>query len=141
MRPPGPLGTHGTGWEKWVAQYDMYMRATEKDTKSGAVQVATLLTLLGEDALEAYNTSKFDKEAHKNDITIVKTKFTGYYQPRRNTTYERYNFLKRRQAMGEPFDAFLQGLLTKIRTCQYHPEEKDNMVRDQIVMGLHQDTV
>lgn len=141
LKAPGPLSAHGAGWETWVSQYDFYMRATEKDKKSGPIQVATLLTLLGPDGMEVFRSLRFDRDEDKDDIGIVKTKLGAHYMPRKNETFERYQFLKRRQATGEPFEAFLASLMNLISSCGYHPDEKDKIVRDQIVMGVHQDTV
>ena len=45
----GSLGSEvGNSWQKWIEQCDFYMKAMEKDSD---VQVATLLTLLGAEAI------------------------------------------------------------------------------------------
>ena len=52
LKPPGHLSSFAGGWEKWLMQYDFYMKATEKDKKPKEVQVTTLLTLLGPEGIE-----------------------------------------------------------------------------------------
>ena len=55
MKPPcnfNPTGSEvANSWQKWVEQYDFYMKAMEKDMKY-EVQFAILLKLLGAEAME-----------------------------------------------------------------------------------------
>ena len=43
-------------WRRWRQQYELYMTATEKDSKSEKLQCATFLALAGEAAIEVFNT-------------------------------------------------------------------------------------
>lgn len=149
LRPPGPfsVGDAGTDtcpsqrWERWLEQYNFYMKATEKDKKSKAVQVATLLTLLGEQGMDIFRSFEFENNEEKDDIVKVKKKFTDYYTPRQNVIYERYKFLKRRQEPGETFDCFHTAIMKLASTCAYDAAEKNNILRDQIVIGISSDSV
>ena len=38
--------------------------------------------------------------------------------------------------VGEPFDTFATDLRNLISTCEYHVDERDNLLRDQIVLGV-----
>lgn len=62
MPPPAPLEIHDSNaaekWKKFSLAWKNYALATELNKKSEAVQVATLLTLIGEDAREVYSTFK-----------------------------------------------------------------------------------
>ena len=138
LTPPPPFAAHDSGadWEKWLGQFNCYMTATEKDKKDEKIQIATLLTLLGSEALDAYRNFKFDPATDKEKIKVVKEKFTTLYAPRRNTTYERYRFMTTRQSEGELFDTFLASLMARRRTCRYDASEADNITRDQIVIGI-----
>ena len=49
------------------------------------IQVAVLLTCLGDEGLEIYNNFSFDNDGDNNKIGIVLTKFKEYCQPRKNT--------------------------------------------------------
>ena len=49
--------------------------------------------------------------------------------------------MKRIQKVGEPFDTFVTDLRNLIRTCEYHVDERDNLLRDQIVLGISSDSV
>ena len=50
MKPPcnfTPIDLEvANSWQKWVEQYDFYMKAKEKDMKDSDVQVAILLTVV-----------------------------------------------------------------------------------------------
>ena len=145
MRPPGAMSLTGdlaSGWVRWIERFQIYMLATEKTTNPGAVQVAMLLTLMGPEAIDIYRTFEWANALDKDDIDEVKAKFAAYLGPRRNVTlYERYKFMKRLQKVGENFDTFVTDLRNIIRTCEYHVDERDNLLRDQIVLGISSDCV
>jgi hypothetical protein len=146
LRPPPPFRQTGADadshsqWDRWVEQYEFYMKATEKDKKSKAIQVATLVTLLGEEGFEIYRSFEWESDTDKDDIAKVKTKFKEYYTPRTNVIYERYKFLKRKQEKGESFDSFLTALMNLSANCNY-AAERHNIVRDQLVIGIESDSV
>ena len=56
-------------------------------------------------------------------------------------TYKRYKFLQRNQELGETFEAFLTDLKNLISSCKYHADERDNILRDQIVMNINHQTL
>ena len=144
MRPPGAMSLTGDlaiGWVRWIERWQFYMLATEKTQKPGPVQVAMLLTLMGPEAIDIYRTFEWANPLDKDDIELVKGKFAAYFAPRRNVTYERYKFMKRVQKVGEPFDTFATDLRNLIQTCEYHVEERENLLRDQIVLGISSDSV
>ena len=56
--------------------------ATELDTKSEGIQVATLLTVIGEEARDVYSTiTDWANEGEENKIAPVLQKFAEYCQP------------------------------------------------------------
>ena len=67
--------------------------------------------------------------------------FAANFAPRRSVTYERYTFLKRVQNACQSFDTFVTDLRNIIGTCEYHVDEHDNLLRDQIVLGITSDAV
>ena len=138
---PSDVATSATNWQRWMERFELYMLATEKSTKEENIQVATLLTLLGPECMNVFRTFTWIEPADKNKLSIVTAKFAEYFTPRVNETYERYKFLRRRQQRGEPFDTFLTDILNLVVPCNYVPEEKEKVIRDQIVIGLHSDTV
>ena len=69
------------------------------------------------------------------------TMFAANFAPRRSVTYERYTFMKRVQNACQSFDTFVTDLRNIIGTCEYHVDEHDNLLRDQIVLGITSDAV
>ena len=68
--------------------------ATELNKKPEAVQEATLLTVIGEEARDVFSTFTDWSEADNDKkIEPVLAKFSHYCQPRRNIPFERYRWL------------------------------------------------
>ena len=64
-------------WRRWRQQYELYMTATEKDSKSEKLQCATFLALAGEAAIEVFNTFSIAteeintvREIHVEDVDM-----------------------------------------------------------------------
>ena len=121
LKPPGNFTLTddlSVVWQIWVERSDCYIMATDRDKKAWKIQVATLLTLMGPEAIDVYRSFDWGSEAEKHDISQVKEKFARYFIPRTNVTYERYKFLQRLQELGETFDAFLTDLKNLISSCK-----------------------
>ena len=60
LPPPSPLDIHGAqaadNWKKFKRAWTNYALAMELNKKAETVQVATLLTVIGEDAREVFAT-------------------------------------------------------------------------------------
>ena len=86
--------------------------------------------------MDVYRSFDWGSEAEKHDISQVKEKFARYFD-----TTDQCEFLQRNQELGETFDAFLTDLKNLISSCKYHADERDNILRDQIVMNITSNTV
>ena len=101
---PPPLEIHDSNaadkWMKFLAAWENYALATELGGggKPQPVQVATLLTVIGEDGREVYSTFRdWAQDGDDRRILPVLRKFAEYCQPRKNVPFERYKFNKRTQ--------------------------------------------
>eukprot|EP00112_Aurelia_sp_Birch-Aquarium-sp1_P022845 Seg6585.1 transcript_id=Seg6585.1/GoldUCD/mRNA.D3Y31 product="hypothetical protein" protein_id=Seg6585.1/GoldUCD/D3Y31 len=78
---PRPLSLEGNNlaenWRRWRQQYELYMTATEKDSKAEKLQCATFLALAGEAAIEVFNTFSI-ATAEKDKIAPLIEKFEEY---------------------------------------------------------------
>ena len=86
LPPLAPLAIHDQNaadkWKKFRPGWTSYVLAAELGKKSEAVQVATLLMVIGEEARDLY--SKFTgwaDEADANKIAPVLQKFAEYCKP------------------------------------------------------------
>ena len=66
-------------WKKFRLTWSNYALATELNKTSEPVQVATLLTVIGEDARDGYSIFDWDYEANKNKIEPVLQQFANYF--------------------------------------------------------------
>ena len=88
LPPPAPLEIYDANtadkWKKFNRAWTNYSLATELNKKSEAIQVATLLTVIGEDASEVFSTfTGWDSDGDDAKIQPVLTKFVEYCQPRK----------------------------------------------------------
>ena len=67
--------------------------------------MATLLTVIGEEAREVYSTfNDWAEDGDDKKIKPVLKKFGDYCEPRKNIPFERYKFNRRVQEPGETYD-------------------------------------
>ena len=79
----------------------------ESDGKSEKVKSSILLTCIGKRDGEIYNTFTFQTEEDKMKVSPILSKFTAYCNPRKNTTFLRYQFFSYNQQDGQPFHDFV----------------------------------
>ena len=77
--------------------------------KTEEVRVATLLPVIGSDALQAYNTFQWQTDEHVS-VQAVLGKFECYCTPKKNTSYERFVFMNRKQKKDESIEDYAVAL-------------------------------
>ena len=90
LPPPPILEIHDPQatekWRKFKLAWDNYALAIEITKKPEAVRVATLLTVIGEEAHEVFSTfPDWTEEGDRNKLEPVLNKFEEYCQPHKNT--------------------------------------------------------
>ena len=145
LPPPEPLEIHGVNaaerWKKFKRAWNNYSIAIEVNTKSEQVQVATLLTVIGEEAREVFATFAWESEGDEKKIATVLDKFGAYCQPRRNIPFERYRFNRRAQEPGESYEQYRTSLRILSETCDFHAITPEEILRDRLVFGIQDDKV
>ena len=142
MLPPPPvLEIHDSQaaekWKKFKRAWNNYSLATELNKKSEAVQVATLLTVIGEEAREVFSTfTDWTTEGDDSKIAPVLAKFEAYCQPRKNVPFERYRFNRRIQEPGETYDQYRTALRKIAAGCEFETITPDQILRDRLVFGI-----
>ena len=88
LSSPEPLDPRGgnvsENWKKFKQKYTNYEIATRINTKESATRVATLLTVIGNDAIDVFNTLTWYAEGCDKNIDKVLEKFEEYCEPRKN---------------------------------------------------------
>ena len=137
LDPPEPLSFEGNvreNWRRWKQEFELYLVATESDGKSEKVKSSILLTCIGKRAREIYNTFTFGNDEDKMKVKPILEKFTAYCNPRKNTTFLRYQFFSYNQQDGQPFDDFVTELKKRAEECAFG-SLKDSLICDRIVCG------
>ena len=136
LPPPEPLqlqqGNTAQKWKKFRQKWSNYEIATGVAQKDEPTRVATLLTVIGEEAVDVYNTLNWDDEGDELKIEKVLEKFELFCNPRKNTIYERYVFFSRNQDSGESIDHYVTVLKNLADTCEFGAL-KESLIRDRIV--------
>lgn len=79
---------------------------------------------------------KFEAQECKEDYETIVGTFEFYCSDVSNEVYERYVFPSRKHAEGEPFEKFVPDLKKQAAKCNFG-EQRDAMIRDQIVFGTN----
>jgi len=99
LPPPEPLqlqqGNTTQKWKKFKQKWSNYEIATGVAKKDEPTHVATLLTVIGKEAVNVYNTFIWDDKGNELKIEKALEKFESFCNPRKNTTYERCLFLQK----------------------------------------------
>lgn len=121
-------------WCRWSQKFDLYLKASGLSEKSEDRQIAVLLNIIGDEALEKYNTSTLT-EAQKKSVKETLKAFEDYCTPKANEAIERHIFNSRFQREGEDFMSFLTALKTLSSSCNFGTL-CDSLVRDRIICGI-----
>ena len=141
LPPPVPLDIHsdqaGEKWKRFKRAWDSYVLATGLNEKDEGVQVATLLTVIGEEAREVYSTfTGWAAPGDDKKIDPVLEKFGQYCEPQKNIPFERYRFNRRCQEAGENYDQYRTALRKLAGNCDFGTITPDEILRDRLVFGI-----
>lgn len=97
------------------------------------------MSSIGTDAVLIFKTFGCSLE-DRASIGIIKQRFSTYFTPKTNITYERYQFNRMSQEEGETFDEFLTKIKAQSAKCEFGTLH-DSLLRDKIIIGIRSDTV
>uniref|UniRef100_A0A1I8J1D1 ANK_REP_REGION domain-containing protein n=1 Tax=Macrostomum lignano TaxID=282301 RepID=A0A1I8J1D1_9PLAT len=130
-------------WRKWINGFKLFLTATKREKEADEVKTAILLTALGEQGRDIYDTLDLTEG---NSFDQIVAAFEKFCKPLDCETFERYKFRMRTQQQFEEFDHYLGELRTLIKQCNFAKpmasETIENAIlRDQIVYGVHNPSV
>ena len=128
-------GNTAANWKRFKRNWANYEIASRLKLESKELRTATMLTCIGQDALEIYDGLDFENDEQRNDIDVVLEKLEKFCIGATNEIYERYTFNKREQQEGESIDTYVAALRLLAKSCNYG-ELTDNLIRDRIVVGV-----
>lgn len=135
LKVPPELAVTGNleaNWKTWYQRFNNYMLATEKSSKNSETKIAILLTLIGDDGINIYNT--FKSETIKDYDKVIEM-FTQHCTGKKNIVYERYCFLMHKRKEEQTIEHFATELKLKAMSCEYG-ELAESIIRDQLVLNV-----
>ncbi len=139
MPAPSPLVMPGRNleqnWTKFYQRFQNFEIATGIKTKGDATRIATLLSVVGQDAVDTYSTFTYDEEGDDKKFDKVVEKFATHCKGKKNITYERYVFNCRVQVEGESVDTFVTALKTLADTCEFG-DLKESLILHRVIIGI-----
>ena len=128
-------GNVAENWRRWIQKFKLFLKATGGENKDSSVDVSKLLCLIGDEALEVYNTFSYEAAGDNEKLVTVLAKFEEYCSPRKNIVYERFKFFSLSQKSGQSFEQFLLELKCASQSCEFG-DQTDSLIRDRIVLGI-----
>ncbi|CAN7940298.1 unnamed protein product [Ixodes pacificus] len=104
LPPPRPLDLSGDleqAWKMWYEEFTLYSTSTGLMAQDPAVQSATFLVIIGEDARRVYHIFTFANEVDRHDLDTLIEKFHAHCKSTVNQTYREFVFGMRNQKPGE----------------------------------------
>ena len=123
-----------TNWNIFKQTWNNFEIATGLQSRPEDQRLATLLSVVGNEALVVYNAFTWQENEIKSVETVIR-KFEAYCKPKRNVTYERFIFNSRKQLKNESIDEYIVTLRNLITNCEYQ-QLTDSLLKDAIVMGI-----
>ena len=135
-------GNVAENWRRFKQKYQIFVVASGYEKKSNKEKWCMLLNsmLLGEQAIEVYNTFTNGEEEERDDPAVLMEKFEAYCNPKRNITYERHLFNTHMQSANETIDAYVTELRLQAKNCEFGALCNE-LIRDRIVVGIRDDAV
>ena len=128
-------GNLSENWQKWRQELELYLTATEKDGESDKIKTSILLTCIGKQGREIYNTFQFE-EGDELKFEVVVQMFQNYCSPGKNITFMRHKFFTCKQRDGQSFDEFVTELKKRSAECEFETL-RDDLIRDIIICGIN----
>lgn len=144
LPPPKPLVVDdnlASNWKQWKKVWQRYEIATGINKQENLVRVSTLLSVIGEEAVKAFDTFAWSEGQNENSITDVLAKFDEYCEPRTQVIYERYRFNNRKQEPGESISTYVTELRVIAKNCAHDEITPDEILRDRLVLGVRDEKV
>ena len=131
--PPANSNPRTEEWNQWISRYELFEAATQRDGLPDKVRINTLLYVMGNNAVDIYQSFKLSSEG--NTYTNVKQKFKEHFKDKVALVFERTQFVRRLQQEKEGVMSFIEDLQKRADICSFG-ELRDQMVHTQIVAGL-----
>ena len=141
LKPPQELcltGNVSDNWKRFKQRVELYMDATGASEKDDKAKTSLLFHVMGEKAIDVYNTFVFQAAGDEMKYNKVIEQFEAYCSPKKNITLERFHFNRCTQEKDESIDQYTTKLKALSKTCEFGTLE-NSLVKDRIVFGIQSD--
>ncbi|KAH0807217.1 hypothetical protein GEV33_015568 [Tenebrio molitor] len=121
--------------ELFCAKVENSSASNKGEKKTEEYKGAALLNCIGDKALKIYNTFKFESDKEKASFGSIQAKFTGYFAPTIDVTYERYIFFSKDMREAESVDEYVTQLKQLSENCEFGTLS-DSLIKDGLVLGI-----
>ena len=77
----------------------------------------------------------FEKPEEKKYEELLEL-YEGYFKPRKDTIYERFQFFQQRQQAHQTVNDLVLELRSAAAACEFEAHERENLIRDMLVIGV-----
>ena len=121
-------------WQRWIERFECYRIAATLNKNDEAVQVSTLVYAMGGNSMDILKSFEIpEKEIEYRDVV---DRFNTHFVGRTNVIFERARFNRRTQKETETVIDFIEDLNKLADSCKFGAL-KDELIRDRIVVGIH----
>ena len=122
-------------WTTWKKEFQFYLTASESKNKPDEIKTSRLLSAIGPKSREICYSFNFTDDEESMTFDVVIQKFDDYFTPKKNITYQRYQFFSYNQSNGQSIDSYATELRTRADHCDFG-DLKGSLIRDKIVIGI-----
>ena len=143
LSQPIPLDLTGNlaeNWKRFKQRFELYNVASGMSLKDDKSQTSMFLHVIGDGALDIYNTFVFESSGDEMKLEKVMEKFESYCMPKRNVTYERHKFFTRSQHENETIDQYATELRNRAQSCEFG-DLTNSLIQDRIICGMLDNSV
>ena len=133
-RPLSLTGNLAQNWKTFSRDWSNYEIASKLNNEEMPIRVATLLSCIGNDAMNVFDGFVLTDEQLDNLPDILEA-FKHYCIGETNETYERFIFNSRDQKDGESIEKYIAELRKLSKSCNFTTLEED-LIRDRLFMGV-----
>ena len=126
----GEPATLAQRWDKWKAEFELYVAASGVDDK--VQKRALLLHLAGPGVREIFKTYPVEVQGDAKEFDKAMTCLSNHFKLKKNVPLARQKLLASKPNPGEAINNFVTRLKSLAEHCDYG-EEEDNQVRDIVI--------
>ena len=144
LPPPKPLVVDdnlASNWKQWKKVWQRYEIATGICKQEDLVRVSTLLSVISEEAVKAFDTFAGAEGQSENKIRDLLAKFDKYCEPRTQVTYKHYCFNNCKQEPGQGISAYVTELRAIAKNCAHDEITPDKILCDRLVPRVRDEKI